>query len=307
MGDFIGMKQMTATVQPRQAAFLILAGMMMLGLTDNLLPYISSDSSLWQFHFIRSSLVLSALIVASALGAGALWPRKPLAVIGRSLFQAGALLIYFGCIAIMPIGVVIAGLFTAPLFVLIISVIFQGKSVGPMRWLAVGIGFLGALLVIRPDPSALDPISFLPIFAGLLYAIGAIATRAWCEGEHTLTLTAWFFVMLLIFGGIGILVLPGGGALGAEGFPLRGWMPVTGIMLGWYAVLAVGALIGIGFVFRGYQVGEASSVAIFEYSLLIFASFWAWTLWAETVPLLGLIGMGLIVGAGVIITLRSDP
>jgi len=286
---------------------LILAGMMTLGFTDNLLPFISHDSSLWQFHFIRSSFVLSALIVASGLGAGTLWPRKPLAVFGRSLFQAGALLIYFGCIAIMPIGVVIAGLFTAPLFVLIISVIFQGKSVGPVRWLAVGLGFLGALLVIRPDPSALDPIAFLPVFAGLLYAIGAIATRAWCEGEQTLTLTAWFFGLLMLFGGIGLCGLPGGGALGAEGFPLRGWMPLSGGMLGWYAVLAIGALIGIGFIFRGYQIGEASNVAVFEYALLIFASFWAWILWDQTVPVLGLLGMALIVGAGVIIALRSDP
>ncbi|MFT5651207.1 MAG: drug/metabolite transporter (DMT)-like permease [Yoonia sp.] len=298
---------MTAAVQPGQAAFLILAGMMTLGFTDNLLPFISTESSLWQFHFIRSSFVLIALIVASGLGAGALWPRKPLAVFGRSLFQAGALLIYFGCISIMPIGVVIAGLFTAPLFVLIISVIFQGKSVGPIRWLAVGLGFLGALLVIRPDPSALDPIAFLPIFAGFLYAIGAIATRAWCEGEHTLTLTAWFFGLLMLFGGIGISVLPVGGTLGSDGFPLRGWMPLSGAMLGWYAVLAVGALIGIGFIFRGYQVGEASTVAVFEYALLIFASFWAWVLWDETVPILGLVGMVMIVGAGIIIAVRSDP
>lgn len=63
---------MTSAVQPRQAVFLILAGMMALGFTDNFLPYISSESSLWQFHFIRSSFVLMALFVASALGAGTL-------------------------------------------------------------------------------------------------------------------------------------------------------------------------------------------------------------------------------------------
>ena len=298
---------MTSAVQPRQAAFMILAGMMALGFTDNLLPYISSDSSLWQFHFIRSSFVLTVLFVASALGAGTLWPYKLLAVFGRSLFQAGALLIYFGCIAVMPIGVVIAGLFTAPLFVLIISAIFQGESVGLVRWFAVGLGFLGALLVIQPDPSALDLVTFLPVCAGFFYAIGAIATRAWCEGEQTLTLTAWFFGLLMIFGGIGIFILPNGGSLGVQGFPMRGWMPVNITMLVWYMVLSIGALIGIGFVFRGYQVGEASNVVVLEYALLIFASFWAWILWGETVPTLSLIGMVLIVGSGIIIVLRSDP
>ena len=93
----------------------------------------------------------------------------------------------------MPIGVVIAGLFTAPLFVLIISAIFQSKSVGLMRWLVVGLGFLEALLVTQPDPSALDLVAFLPVCAGFFYVIGAIATRAWCEGEQTLRLTYDFW------------------------------------------------------------------------------------------------------------------
>lgn len=298
---------MTAAVQPRQAAMFILGGMAVLGLSDNLVAFISAQSSLWQFHLIRGGMVLLALTVASFFGAGALWPRKPVAVIGRSMFQAGALLIYFGCIAIMPIGVVIAGMFTSPLFVVIISVVFQKRSVGPVRWIAVAIGFSGALLVVRPDPGALDLVAFLPIFAGLLYAIGAIATRAWCEGEQTLTLTAWFFVMLTVFGIIGVLILPAGGASGAADFSVRGWMPVTGTMLMWYIALAVGALIGIACIFRGYQLGDASNVAVFEYALLIFASFWAWALWGQTLAPLGILGMCLIVGSGLIIALRSEP
>ena len=76
-------------------------------------------------------------------------------------------------------------------------------------------------------------------------------------------------------------------------------------MFFWIAVQAVGSLIGIGLIFRGYQLGEASQVAVFEYSLLVFASFWAWVLWGQTVPLLGFIGMGLIALAGIVIALRS--
>lgn len=295
---------MTPTVQPTRAALLILAGMAVLGFSDNLVPHISGESSLWQFHLIRGGMVVLALAVASLFGAGALWPRKPKAVLARSTFTAGAMLIYFGCIAILPIGVVVAGLFTAPLFVLIISVLFQGKTVGWVRWLAVALGFSGALLVIRPDPNALDLVAFLPICAGLLYAIGAVATRAWCEDEDTLTLSAWFFGLLTVFGLIGVLVLPSEGT-GAAGFPLRGWMPLTGAMIGWYVALAAGALIGIGCIFKAYQIGEASYVAIFEYSLLVFASFWAWQMWGQTVPLLGLFGMGLIIGAGSIIAIRT--
>ena len=286
----------------RQAAVLIIAGMFLIGFSDNLVPFVSGDSSLWQFHVIRGAMVLTILIIASRLGAGALWPRQPWGVIGRGLLQTGAMLIYFGCIVIMPIGVVVAGLFTAPLFVLLIEVAFQGKRVGPYRWAALALGFAGVLVVIRPDPNALDWLSFLPIFAGLLYAIGGIATRSWCEGEDTLTLAFWFFVAIFLAGCAGVAILPAGG----EGFATRGWMPVTGTMIAWYLALAVTALCGMSMITRGYQVGEASVAAMLEYVLLVFASFWAWLLWDQTVPTTAYIGMALIAGAGAIITLRDD-
>jgi drug/metabolite transporter (DMT)-like permease len=216
------------------------------------------------------------------------------------------MLIYFGCLSVLPIGVVVAGLFTAPLFTLMITVVAQGKRVGPVRWGAVGVGFIGAMLVIRPDPAALDWVAFLPIVAGMLYAVGAVATRAWCEGEGTFCLTAGFFGMLAVFGAIGVLVLPAGGPLGHEGWVLRGWMPITGSFMFWTTVQAVGSLLGIGLIFRGYQLGEASAVAVFEYSLLVFASFWAWVLWGQTVGLLAICGMVLIALAGVVIALRGE-
>jgi len=168
------------------------------------------------------------------------------------------------------------------------------------------MGFIGALMVIRPDPANIDLVAFLPIFAGLLYAIGAVATRAWCEGEATLSLSAGFFLVLTLMGAVGCLVLSST-AVGAEGFALRGWMPLNASLTFWLAVQAVGALIGILCLFRGYQLGEASHVAVFEYSLLVFASAWAWYLWGQVVPPLGMFGMVLIILSGSVIALRRNP
>lgn len=296
----------SAITNPRAAAVSILAGMATLGLTDNFVPYISERGSLWQFHFIRSLMAFAVLAGVVALGFGSLRARRIWAVLGRSFFQASAMLIYFGCLSVLPIGVVVAGLFTAPLFVVLISILFQGKRVGPYRWAAVVLGFVGALMVIRPDPAALDPVAFFPILAGLLYAIGAVATRAWCEGESTLSLTAGFFGMLGLFGLIGIFFVNADAPAGHAGFVLRSWGPLDAAMLFWFAVQAVGSLIGIGLIFRGYLMGEASHVAVFEYSLLVFASFWAWVMWDQTVPLPGLMGMVLIAAAGAVIALRSE-
>lgn len=294
-------------IQPGVAAASILAGMFALGVADNFVPFISERGSLWQFHMIRSTMALPMLVVVAVLVGGVLRPKKPLAVLGRSFFQAGAMLIYFGCLSVLPIGVVVAGLFTAPLFVVMISVLFQGKQVGKLRWGAVVLGFVGAVLVIRPDPADLDLVSFLPVVAGLLYAIGAVATRAWCEGETTLTLTAGFFAFLGVFGLIGVFLIDGTGAPeGHSGFVLRSWGPLDASMLFWFLVQAIGSLIGIGLIFRGYLLGEAGQVAVFEYSLLVFASFWAWVLWGDTITIIGLVGMVLIALAGIVIAVRSD-
>jgi drug/metabolite transporter (DMT)-like permease len=140
----------------------------------------------------------------------------------------------------------------------------------------------------------------------MLYAIGAVVTRLWCAAESTISLSAGFFGMLALFGAVGLMVLPAGGPLGFDGFVLRGWVPLTGAMWFWISVQAVGSIIGIGLIFRGYLLGEAGYVAVFEYALLVFASFWAWVLWGQTVGPLALVGMALIAGAGAVIALRSD-
>lgn len=293
-------------VKPGLAAICAVGGMAALGLTDNFVPYISERGSLWQFHFVRGIMAVAILAVLAAIGFGILRPQRFWAVVGRSLFQSGAMLIYFGCLAFLPIGVVVAGLFTSPLFVLLISAMFQGKPVGPWRWGAVVVGFAGALMVIRPDPNDLDLVAFLPLVAGVLYAIGAVATRAWCEGESTFVMTAGFFGMLAVMGALGMLVLPGSEVTGTPGFVSRTWGPLDGSMWFWFAVQAVGSLLGIGLLVRAYQLGEAGHVAIFEYALLIFASFWAWVLWGQTISTLGFVGMAMIAGAGAVIALRSD-
>jgi len=280
--------------------------MFVLGITDNFVPYISETGSLWQFHMLRGFMAVGLLVLLAMVGLGVIRPVSWRAVLGRSVFPATAMLIYFGCLSVLPIGVVVAGLFTAPLFVLLISVVFQGARVGPLRIVAVLAGFVGALLVIQPDPRALDPVAFLPVVAGLLYAVGAVVTRLWCVAESTIALSAGFFGMLTLFGAVGLLILPAGGPAGFEGFVLRGWVPLTPQMWFWIAVQAVGSIIGIGLIFRGYLLGEAGYVAVFEYSLLVFASFWAWVLWGQAVGLLALAGMVLITCAGAVIALRSE-
>lgn len=285
-----------------------LSGMFALGLTDNLIVLVSETSSLWLFQTLRGVVAVGIIAALAMAGFGGLQARRPFWVFLRNFFNASALLIYFGCLAFLPIGVVVSGFLTAPIFVLIFSVLFLGLRAGVVRWVAVALGFAGALMVVWPEGGAPAWLSLMPITAGLFYAISAIGTRAWCEGEGTMVMTFAYIAILGVMGAIGLVVLTVWPVLapeGAAGWVHRGY--VTPDFVTWLVVLAqaVGSIIGVLLLTKGYQLGEPSFVAINEYSMIIFASFFAWLLWGQTLGLVALAGIGCIILSGGIIAMRS--
>lgn len=295
-------------VNPMGAALSVLAGAAVLGLIDNFVILIAAEGSLWQFHATRTAMALPIMVAIALLGWGRLRPNRPIAVLCRSALSATAMLIYFASLALFPTTVAAAGLFTSPIFVVILSWALLRRPVGWRRWGAVLVGFVGVLLVIGPTGDDFGPGSLFPVLAGLFYAAGALATREWCEGEGTLSLTAGFFLMLGLMGltGLGVLALwPVDAPLGADGFAFRGMGAATPGFLFWTAVQAVGSLIGVAALFRGYQLGEASHVAIFEYSFLIFITAWGFVLYSTVPGVAALAGIALILVSGAVISLRS--
>ncbi|MDH5452297.1 MAG: DMT family transporter [Paracoccaceae bacterium] len=291
------------------AALLILGYAMAIGFTDNFVQVIARDAGLWQFFATRTAfgfVILGA--VAAAFGLR-LRPVNLTAVAARSALHGTAMIVYFGCLAFLPVAIVAAGLFTAPIFTLLISRFAFGVPMGPFRIFAVGLGFCGALLVLGPGQgAAIGLASVLPIAAGALYALGNIATRQWCEGEAAETLLMGFFTMLGLIGllGLGVMALwQPVAAEGAEGFILRGAVWPTGSFLFWTFVQAAGSLLGVGMMIKAYQIAEASRVAIFEYVILPASAFWAYVLWGDVLGATAIAGIAMIFAAGLIIALRS--
>lgn len=290
------------------AAAMVLTYAFLIGFTDNWVRVIADEGGLWQFHAIRTAMAAALLfLLARPLGLS-LRPRRPRAILARSLIHATAMVIYFGCLAFLSVAEVAAGLFTAPIFVLILSRFVYGHAIGPFRVLAVVVGFVGVMLVLGFGLKVVTPAMVLPIVAGLFYALGNLATREWCAGERAETLLLGFFLGLGFFGLIGMAVLsvwhpevPQGTA----GFVLRGPVWPSAAFLFWTFVQAAGSLLGVGLMIRAYQVAEASRVAVFEYAILPMSAIWTWAIWGEGISLTAVLGMGLIVIAGAIIALRA--
>ncbi len=292
------------------AAGAILVYAMLIGFTDNYVRVIAEGTGLWQFHAMRSAMAF-ALVGALALPLGLrLRPKNLRAVAARSAIHACAMVLYFGSLAFLTVAETAAGLFTAPIFVLVLSRFVYGHALGPVRVVAVATGFLGVILVLAPGAGEIGWLSAAPVAAGALYAMGNLATREWCPGESAETLTVGFFAGLGVVGLAGMAVLAmlaPEAPSGPEGFLLRGPGWPSGEVLFWTAVQAAGSLLGVGLMIRAYQLAEASRVAVFEYVILPSSAFWSWALWGETVTPLAAIGMALIIAAGAMIALRAAP
>ena len=303
---------MMTTAKPDRtlaAAGLILAYAMLIGFTDNFVALIAGESGLWQFHFSRTVMAMALLALLVPVFGLRLRPRSWPRVVARSAIHGVGMLIYFGALAFLPVAIVAAGLFTAPIFVLLISWLVYGQRIGPFRIVAVALGFLGVVMVL--GPSALSGASLaavLPVAAGLMYAIGNIATRQWCAGESAETLLAGFFVALGVLGALGMAVLwllPPAVPEGADGFLLRGPVWPSGTFLWWTFVQAAGSLLGVGLMIRAYQIADAGRVSVLEYVILPASAFWTWAIWGDTLSLGAWAGMALIVAAGMLIALRA--
>ena len=293
------------------AAGAVLIYACVIAFTDNYVRVIAADGGLWQFHATRTGMAVVLLaLLAVPLGLR-LRPRRFGAVFARSAIHGTAMLIYFGALAFLPVAQVAAGLFTAPIFVLLIQRIAYAQPITGPQVLAVAVGFVGVVLVLGPEAvSGATFAALLPVISGALYAMGNIATRRWCAGESAETMVAGFFGMLGVMGLVGMAVLmlfPVAVPEGAEGFLQRGPVWPTGSFMWWTFVQAVGSLLGVAMIIKAYQIADASKVSVFEYIILPASAAWGFMLWGESLSWLAIAGMALIALAGVLIARQAPP
>ncbi|MCP5071820.1 MAG: DMT family transporter [Rhodobacteraceae bacterium] len=303
------MRQIGGLSPTAQGAVLVLLCMSVIGLIDNFIPIIAQEAGLWQFLLVRSIMVCTALAGLVLVFGWRLKPRSWRAVMIRSVLGGLSMAIYFGALAALSIAQVGAGLFMAPVLVLLFSVLLFRQTIGVWRVAAALIGFGGVLLVLRPDTNGLTVLTLLPMAAGVTWALTALTTRHLCEQESTISLVFGFFVALGAIGAAGLIGVSVFGAPEswheAAPFFAQGWVTPSAQFLFWVAMQALGAMIGIGCLTRAYQIGETSYVAVFEYSFLIFASFWAWVIWSDHLDAVALAGIATIILSGAVIALRT--
>ena len=211
----------------------------------------------------------------------------------RSGFEVSGRLFYALAIALTPLSTTSAILQASPLVVVSGAALFFGERVGWRRWAAVGIGFFGVLIILRPGFDGFSALSLLAVAGMLGFAGRDLATRVAPKVMSNRQLGVAGFAMLALAGAI-ILGLTGG----AVWIDARGGALLAGTAL--FAVLGYHALTS------AMRTGEIGFVTPFRYARLVFAMVLAMALFDERPDLATLVGSALIVGSGLYTLIRGN-
>jgi drug/metabolite transporter (DMT)-like permease len=212
----------------------------------------------------------------------------------RSALGMAILVINFMSTILLPLAMATTLSFTAPLFVVVLSVLFLKETVGPWRWGAVLLGFVGVVIVAQPGAAGNENIPLLgaalALFTAFMVAIINFQIRDLARTETTIAMTFYF----ALFGA-----------------------PLAGLFMPFYATAHNPEqwllLLGIGLVGTACQLcisaslrfASVSRVIVMDYSAIVTASILGWLIWDQLPTLAMYLGAPLIIAAGIIIAWRE--
>ena len=277
---------------PRAAAWLLLGVAGGLGL-DLCAKEILETWPLVQFILLRSGIAIAIMLSIAPRFGG--WHAMHTREVGwhvlRSVFAIGAMFGFFYGLARMPLVNALTLGYTAPLIMTVLSAMFLGDKIGWRRWLAVVVGFIGVLVMLRPGHGEFSFAAVAVLIAAFCYASQAITARRLSETESSFSLAFYVVVGPLIVSGIL--------------FDTDTWLPPDAG--GWILILgaAVCSIIAwVGFV-NGYRAVSPAVLAPLEYLALVAGAIAGFLIWDEVPDRWGVMGAIIIMASGLFVVYRS--
>ena len=281
-------------------------------INDMAIKFLSDSYALHQVILIRSTLgLIFVLALVAPFTVGWSIPRtKRLHLhLIRGLFVVMANMLFFLGLAAMPLADAVAIFFISPLVITIFSIVFLGERVGPLRWMAIAVGLIGVMIIVRPGTSAFQLASLLPMTAAVCYAALHIMTRKIGTADSAATMAFYiqivFIVVCLV---IGLAV--GDGRYGDQSDPslaflFRAWSWPA--MSDWPVFLVIGFGVAVGgyLISQAYRVAEAAFVAPFEYIAMPLSVLFGYLIFDEVPDLTTILGASLIIASGLFTVWRE--
>jgi len=271
---------------PRLGILLMIATTFVFAMQDGLSRHLAGEYNVLMVVMIRYWFFAAFVIAVASRRAGI----RAAAATSQPVLQAFRGLLLAGEICVMVAGFVALGLVEShavfasyPLLIAALSGPVLGEKVGWRRWAAIGVGFVGVLIILQPGVRVFSPAALIPLAAALMFALYGLLTRYAARRDNAATSFFWTGVM---------------GAIAMTAVGLWVWEPMSGPDWGWMALLCLTGALGHYLLIRCYEVAEASSVQPFAYLQLVFASALGLTLFDETLAPNVALGAAIVILAG---------
>jgi len=254
---------------------------------DGISRHLAGEYNVLMVVMIRYWFFAAFVMSVAARKAGGL---RAAAQTKQPLVQGFRALLLVAEICVMIYGFTLLGLVEShavficyPLLIAALSGPILGEYVGWRRWAAIGVGFVGVIIILEPGFGVFQPAAVVPLIAALMFALYGLLTRYVARQDSAATSFFWT-------GTVGSVAMT---ALG-----LWFWEPMTGPDWVWMGALCITGALGHFTLIKCYEVAEASSVQPFAYLQLVFGSAIGVTVFAESIRPNVAFGAALIVGAG---------
>lgn len=281
-------------------------------INDVTIKFLSGDYALHEIVLIRSLIglaVLLAVIVPLQGGFSVLRTKRLPAHILRGACVVLANTTFFLGLSVLPLADAVAVFFVSPLLITAFSALFLGEKIGPRRLVAVGLGMVGVLIMVRPGTEGFNVALLLPIAAAFAYATLHVLTRKIGGTESAATMAVYIqMVFVIVSGLVGLTV--GHGAYENSGgemiaFLLRPWFWPAASDLWLLVLIGVASAGGGFFISQAYRLSEASLIAPLEYAAMPMAVAFGVIVFDEWPEPATWAGMALIIGAGLFVFWRE--
>lgn len=277
---------MNSASKPLYGIFLVLCAGILLASHDGVSKYLTQFYPLIMVIWLRYFVQTLAMIVLffPTMRWAILRTRRPWLQVLRAISLLSISLLFIGGLRYIPLGEATAVMFLAPLIVTLLSALVLHEQVSKGQWLAVGLGFVGVLFIVRPGGALFTPAILFPVCASFCFAVYQLITRRLASTDHAVTsnfLSGLFGTLVLT------TLLPGQYTLAV---PTADWLLM--LLLGLLAMTAHMLLT------MALKYSSAATLAPFTYAQIVFAGVVGYFAFAHIPDLWAVLGVLIISSSG---------